>query len=155
MSKKINSELKQLKEMERREAKLERQNEIMEDKIKQMKEVLQNQFREITQARQKIEKENECAVCFFPFDSATRIPRVFSCGHTFCEECAQGLITLKRHHLEPSNRRNDASLNCMYAVDIECPSCRGITKVRSGQNAQQLAINEAIAHAVKINEIFF
>lgn len=33
----------------------------------------------------------ECPICLVRFSSPARIPVVFSCGHTICEECAQGL----------------------------------------------------------------
>lgn len=48
--------------------------------------------------------ENECNICFYPFDKTSKVPRLLTCGHTFCHSC---LLNLK----------GAASL-------IICPNCR-------------------------------
>ena len=49
----------------------------------------------------------ECDICLLEWDSAIRIPRLLSCGHTFCEECLKSIVSKAK------------SLN----KNFSCPTC--------------------------------
>jgi hypothetical protein len=52
--------------------------------------------------------ESECGICMETYDKYARVPKVLSCGHTFCEECLIELMATN--------------------TSIVCPNCRTITK---------------------------
>ena len=66
-----------------------------------------------------------CSICLGPFDT----PRMLPCGHSFCIDCLQSLIT---------------------RGDRNCPDCR---KVFPNQSAHKFPINYAVM-SVKSISIF-
>lgn len=37
----------------------------------------------------------ECPTCYLEFNSVEHVPRIFSCGHTFCEMCIKNILMRK------------------------------------------------------------
>lgn len=57
-------------------------------------------------------EDNECSVCFLPYNRLERIPRLLHCRHTFCQPCLETL----------SQCRGGLLTVC-------CPLCRRVTCV--------------------------
>ena len=76
---------------------------------------------------------NECRICFEVYTSeadSARVPRILTCGHTYCQECIRTQLTtiLAQGNSKP----------------YSCPECREITHVPRGQ-ASRLTKNHHIA----------
>jgi hypothetical protein len=76
---------------------------------------------------------SECRICFEVYTSeadSARVPRILTCGHTYCQECIRTQLTtiLAQGNSKP----------------YSCPECREITHVPRGQ-ASRLTKNHHIA----------
>ncbi|KAG6541102.1 hypothetical protein Mapa_017473 [Marchantia paleacea] len=69
---------------------------------------------------------SECIVCFQPYDHMIHVPRVLSCGHSFCEPCLYELHTT----WQPSTSKGgeDAQAGGL----LRCPECNHRTKLPIG-----------------------
>lgn len=76
-----------------------------------------------------------CMVCYNMFHSKTRVPKSLQCGHTFCQECVQGIL---------KNRRADNT--------AECPACRKNYKVDTLNPLNIAATNFTLREVLEQNE---
>ena len=67
----------------------------------------------------------ECDICLLEWDSAIRIPRLLSCGHTFCEECLKSILSKAK------------SLN----KNFSCPTCHTEQALSSEEDIKNLIKN--------------
>ena len=44
----------------------------------------------------EVSATSTCAICYESYDSASRCPRILSCGHTYCQQCLTNIRKLKR-----------------------------------------------------------
>ncbi|EGT32530.1 hypothetical protein CAEBREN_02584 [Caenorhabditis brenneri] len=70
-----------------------------------------------------------CMICYDPFNTEKRIPKVFPCGHTFCLSCVQGLM---------KNR------TFMSSSTVYCPTCRQNTRYSMSAGAEKVPTNFCI-----------
>ncbi|BBN09842.1 hypothetical protein MPTK1_4g23130 [Marchantia polymorpha subsp. ruderalis] len=68
----------------------------------------------------------ECIVCFQPYDHTIHVPRVLSCGHSFCEPCLYELHTT----WQPSTSK--AGEDPQSGGLLRCPECNFRTKLPFG-----------------------
>jgi len=66
-----------------------------------------------------------CAVCFDSYDEADHLPRLLSCGHTFCHQCLDSLCRTKKKKSQPTASEESGAA----AV---CPKCRHPTPLSHG-----------------------
>ncbi|XP_048380232.1 E3 ubiquitin-protein ligase RNF183-like isoform X1 [Stegostoma tigrinum] len=55
--------------------------------------------------------DTECSICYCPYATGARCPRVLPCGHTFCSQCLLALLSLA----EPGSSG---------LCQLLCPLCR-------------------------------
>ena len=68
----------------------------------------------------------ECDVCLIEWDTIIHIPRLLSCGHTFCEACLLSMLKMAK-------KRN---------TDFFCPNCMGKHKeIKEDKDIQNLVKN--------------
>ena len=72
----------------------------------------------------------ECAVCLRDWDSTECIPRMLSCGHSFCEQCLDGLYKM------PGGEG--------ISGIVTCPSCNKEHKFNSKEELSNLVKNFAL-----------
>ena len=73
---------------------------------------------------------HECPICFEVYSEDVHTPRVFRCGHTVCELCAEALLLQQHPGMAAEKKKR-----------LECPTCEFPTRVA---NAQELAKNFAL-----------
>ncbi|XP_078075403.1 RING finger protein 225-like [Mustelus asterias] len=69
----------------------------------------------------------ECIICFSSFDNVFKLPKLLSCGHTFCLEC------LARINVSSENVNS-----------VACPMCRHASPLPSGKGLPALDNNQDI-----------
>ncbi|KAL3688251.1 hypothetical protein R1sor_014560 [Riccia sorocarpa] len=67
----------------------------------------------------------ECIVCLEPYDDKVNIPRVLSCGHSFCEPCLHELRTTWQSSTTGDSGRKSSGV-------LRCPECNLGTKLPLG-----------------------
>ena len=72
----------------------------------------------------------ECAVCIRDWNSTDCVPKMLSCGHSFCDSCLTDLFKAR------SNGRGGA--------DIPCPNCAVQHKFTNVQELNKLTKNFAL-----------
>ncbi|XP_028283510.1 E3 ubiquitin-protein ligase RNF186-like [Parambassis ranga] len=82
----------------------------------------------------EIADEYECKICYNFFDLESRIPKLLSCSHTFCQQCLEAL-----HSREGRGWR------------IGCPVCRQRTPVPA-YRIQNLSDNTALTGALPLKK---
>ncbi|CAP31086.2 Protein CBG12045 [Caenorhabditis briggsae] len=70
-----------------------------------------------------------CMICYDPFNTGKRIPKVFPCGHTFCLSCVGGLMK-NRTYLSRST--------------VVCPTCRQNTQYPMTLNPEKVPTNYSV-----------
>ena len=60
-----------------------------------------------------------CSVCFEPYGPDKVVPRILSCGHTYCERCLSLMLQLLLATSSSGKK-------------LECPYCKTKCKVPSG-----------------------
>lgn len=71
--------------------------------------------------------DQDCVICFSPFDNVFKLPKLLKCGHTFCLEC------LARMNVSSDN-----------VSSVTCPFCRHLTPLPSGKGLPALDNNQAV-----------
>ena len=71
----------------------------------------------------------ECAVCLREWNSQTCIPRMLPCGHSFCEECLDGVY-----------KQSGEGISGV----LTCPSCNQEHKFNSKDDLRKLVKNFAL-----------
>lgn len=72
----------------------------------------------------------ECAVCIRDWNSSSCIPKMLSCGHSFCESCLSDLY----------KTRSGGKVN----ADVPCPNCLVIHKFNHVSELGKLTKNFAL-----------
>lgn len=70
-----------------------------------------------------------CMICYDPFNTGKRIPKVFPCGHTFCLSCVGGLM------------KNRSFLSSSTVI---CPTCRQNTRYSMSLGADKVPTNFSV-----------
>uniref|UniRef100_A0AAV1TTZ2 PX domain-containing protein n=1 Tax=Peronospora matthiolae TaxID=2874970 RepID=A0AAV1TTZ2_9STRA len=92
--------------------------------------------------RELVDTSVECELCNEPYnddnaDDAGHIPRLLTCGHTYCQSCLDDWAT--------ANTRLADALGEEMAV--ECPTCRRVTRLNRAIGAQALPKNFELVRA--------
>jgi preprotein translocase subunit SecA len=72
----------------------------------------------------------ECAVCLHDWSSTDCIPKMLSCGHSYCEGCL-GLMF-------------KAKLDKAGGAEITCPNCQAVHKFKDQAELKKLTKNFAL-----------
>ena len=91
--------------------------------------------RKISSSSADIEEELlSCNVCFDKFaEGGDQSPRILTaCGHTYCLKCVTKISGSRKQ--------------------LECPSCRLVTKFGRGSGPSSLAINSHVVRLLEMNE---
>ena len=75
----------------------------------------------------------ECAICMEKYNTTNKIPRILTCGHTFCSSCLE--IICERSGIESSG--------------ISCPLDK--TKGHQNKNVSEIPINRLIVDIIDMN----
>ena len=75
----------------------------------------------------------ECDICLMQWDCNKYIPRLLSCGHTFCEECLKAM-------LDKANRDK---------VEFKCPTCNSIQNIKEIDDINKLIKNYNLLRVIE------
>ncbi|KAG7388684.1 hypothetical protein PHYBOEH_007765 [Phytophthora boehmeriae] len=93
--------------------------------------------------RELVDNSVECELCNEPYDDDDsdlgHIPRLLTCGHTFCQSCLAGWA---RAHLASSGGSYSGE-----SATIECPTCRRETRFDGAKGARSLPKNYELVRA--------
>ncbi|KAJ8377930.1 hypothetical protein AAFF_G00249930 [Aldrovandia affinis] len=82
--------------------------------------------RNVDEHRDDIE-DTECVVCFCTYDNVFKVPKLLSCGHTFCLECLARI-----------------NVSSPEVKSLSCPVCRELTDLPHGRDLPHLGNNKDI-----------
>ena len=86
---------------------------------------------------EKVREELICAVCL----DFLREPKGLNCAHAFCTQCLSGIVSTQK------GVRQSAAVR---PVDLECPSCRHVTVLKTGRVELDLSTNHNLKRLVEI-----
>ncbi|GAB9474826.1 Sorting nexin [Globisporangium polare] len=86
--------------------------------------------------REMVQASVECELCNEPYgDEQDHIPRLLSCGHTFCQSCLDDWASVESNAVLSSNSIGDD------VAAMDCPTCRRTTTFDSREGARSLPKN--------------
>ncbi|GLE02792.1 hypothetical protein PINS_up011647 [Pythium insidiosum] len=93
--------------------------------------------------RELVESSVECELCNEPYDeSDEHMPRLLSCGHTFCQSCLEDWSSVGASAgLSSATPAQLAGVPPEHVAAMDCPTCRRVTTYNSAEGARSLPKN--------------
>ncbi|KAJ0412400.1 hypothetical protein ATCC90586_005420 [Pythium insidiosum] len=92
--------------------------------------------------RELVESSVECELCNEPYDeSDEHMPRLLSCGHTFCQSCLEDWSSVGASAGLSAAPTQLAGVPPELVAAMDCPTCRRVTTYNSAEGARSLPKN--------------
>jgi hypothetical protein len=98
--------------------------------------------------------EVTCPICYDQYNDKDKIPRILSCGHTFCQHCLMDLRTSNiltcptcRTYFSPDVKqliKNFTILDCLYSEKAQNLMAKIEIRDKEGEESKQLTASEQL-----------